>query len=314
MKKSLKLLHAKFLIPTIFFGVFALFLSAPKIFMQSFLDGLTVWAVNVLPAIFPFAVLTPLAVKFFPKTKHSFCKSLFGVPADNIFVVSLLCGYPVGAKAIAESNLDESSALTACAFCSTAGPVFLIATVGATLLQSGCATVILIVSHFSAAILCGVFFRRKRKKIACDKNKPTEIFAEAENNQNASFGDIGNAVTNAVLSVLTVGGLIALFYMLVDMVKSLFPNEIAQSAATGFVLGLLEMTNGIVSVCETCDTFSATVLCSFLSAFGGMCVFAQSMTFLSKKMVKASAFLKIKLLQSSIATILAFALGKIFGL
>lgn len=294
--------YLKITVTILFFAVAALFLSAPKIFMQSFLDGIAVWAYNVLPALFPFAVLTPLATKFFPKRRRSVCKKLFGVPADEIFVASLLCGYPIGAKAIAESHLEGDFAVCACAFCSSASPVFVIATVGASLLKSTAATAVLALSHLLSVFACGLLFRKKGGTSNCCDNEQS-VFA---------FGDVGNALTSAVLSVLSVGGLIALFYMLTDMIKSVLPMPLSQSATTGFLLGLLEMTNGIISVCSECDLFAATVLSSFLLAFGGLCVFAQSMTFLSKKRVNPLKFLQIKLVQGSAATIFAFGLGKIF--
>lgn len=284
-----------------FVAVAVLFLHSPKIFMQSFLDGVTVWALNVLPALFPFAVLSPIALAFFPRSKRSFSSKLFGVDADGIYLASLLCGYPIGAKAIAESNLDADSAECACAFCSSASPVFVVATVGAALLQNSVATAVLVVCHLLSTLVCGLFFRRRHDKSVQKQSLP--LF---------SFGDIGSAVTNAVLSVLYVGGLIALFYMLCDMAKSLLPEVLSQSAVVGFLLGLLEMTNGVIFVCSVCDVFSAMVLCGFLLAFGGLCVFCQSMTFLSKKNVSPLKFLKMRLVQGSVASLSAFVLGKIF--
>ena len=89
--------YLKIIITLLFLFVAGVFLHSPEIYMQSFFDGLTVWAHNVLPALFPFAVLSALAVKFFPKPRFSLCKKLFGVTADDLYIVSLLCGYPIGA-------------------------------------------------------------------------------------------------------------------------------------------------------------------------------------------------------------------------
>ena len=286
---------------TLLFVLFAtLFLSAPTVFMQSFLKGLAVWAQNVLPALFPFAVLTPLALKFFPETKRSLCAKLFGVRADGAYLASLLCGYPVGAKAVSESNLDEETCTQMCSFCSSASPVFVIVTVGG-LLGSDAATAVLVVSHLLSTLLNGLLYRTKRN-----------CHAKSDGAKPFTSRDVGNALTSAVLSVLLVGGLIALFFMLIDMTNSLLPQSVGKTAALGFAFGLLEMTSGVISVCETCETFAATVLCCFLISFGGTCVFAQSMTFLAKRNVKPLKFLQMKATQGAIATLLGFALGKIF--
>lgn len=302
IKYSVK--YLKITISVLFLCIVTLFLKTPEIFMKSFMDGVTAWAYHVLPTLFPFAVLTQLSIKFFPKSKFSVCRKLFGIPADGIYLSSLLCGYPVGAKSIADSLLDSESSTCACAFCSSASPVFIVASVGTSMLKNTAATVVLATAHMLSTIICGLFFRKKTDNAVAVK---TQNFL-------FEFGDISNAVASAVLSVLSVGGLIALFYMLTDMVKSLLPTVVAESAAVGFLLGLAEMTNGVISICAVCDTFSATVLCSFLIGFGGLCVFAQSMTFLATKKVSPLKFLQMRLIQGSVATVLAFALGKAVGL
>lgn len=292
--------YLKVTLTTLFIAVATVFLSSPAVYMQSFLDGVTVWAYNVLPALFPFAVLTTLAAKFFLHWKFSVCKPLFGVRADGIYLLSLLCGYPMGAKAIAESSFDAETSTQLCSFCSSASPIFVLATVGAKLLANTTATVVLIVSHLLSTLLNGALYRKKRDDVS-NSNLQNEFHS----------ADIGNAVTSSLLSVLSVGGLIALFYMLTDIIKSFLPNAASESVAVGFLLGLFEMTNGVISVCGTCDLLTATVLSSFLISFGGMCVFAQSLSFLAQKNIKPTRFLKMKLTQGSIATLLSFALGSL---
>ena len=283
----------------LFIAIVAVFISAPSKYMQSFFDGLTVWAYNVLPALFPFAVLSTLTFKIAGKSKRSFTKALFGISCDRIFLMSMLCGYPIGAKAISDSNADTDAATRACSFCSTAGPIFIIATVGAKLLQSTVATVIIIVAHLFSALLNGLIYRKKQ-------------YAELlDGNDKFSPKDFGNTLTNSVLSVLTVGGLIALFYMLTDMLKWLLPQAISGNIAFSYAVGLLEMTNGIFAVCKQADIATATVLTSSLLALGGVCVFLQCYAFLGNKNVKAVDVIKMKLTQSAFATILSFILVKI---
>lgn len=282
------------------FAVVGVFVCSPAKYMQSFFDGLIVWAYNVLPALFPFAVVSAIALKVAPKSRLSVSRRLFGISCDSIWAMSLLCGYPIGAKAIAESDADVDAATKACAFCSTAGPIFMIATVGAKLLQSATATLILIVSHILSSLLNGLFYRTKR--IATISQSDGDFKAE----------DFGNTVTNSVLSILSVGGLIALFYMLSDMLKSFLPQEAGNSLIVAFAVGLLEMTNGVFAICKLTDVATATVLCSSLLALGGMCVFLQCYAFLGKKKVKPLSLIKMKLTQSALATVVSFCLVKLF--
>ena len=283
-----------------FIGVAAVFICAPTKYMQSFFNGLTVWAYNVVPALFPFTVLTTIALKLKPRTKHSVTKLLFGISCDNIFLTSLLCGYPIGAKAIADSNADNVAAVRMSAFCSSAGPIFMIATVGATLLQSTTATVIVVSSHILSVIANGLVYRRK------------DTYELLDNDTNFNAADFGNTIINSALSIISVGGLIALFYMLSDMIRNILPTTVNDSLVLSFAIGLLEMTNGVFGVCKLTDVATATVLCSTLLAFGGMCVFLQCYAFLGKKNVKAIDIIKTKLTQAAFATIISFVLVKIF--
>lgn len=285
---------------TLLFSITVLiFISAPTKYMQSFVDGITIWAYNVLPALFPFMVLTTLTLRLQTKRKRSLTQFLFGINCDNIFLTSLLCGYPVGAKAIADSNADTDSATAMCSFCSTAGPIFMIATVGAKLLQNTTATIILIGTHVVSAIINGLIFRVRTGNNQIDSNA------------NFSARDIGDTVTSSALSVISVGGLIALFYMLTDMIKSLLPQNVSDSLVTAFLIGLFEMTNGVFGICKLTDISTATVLCSTLLSFGGLCVFAQCYAFLGTKRVNPSKLFKMKVTQSAIATILSFTLSQL---
>ena len=272
---------------------------SPTRYMQSFIDGITIWAYNVLPALFPFMVLTALTLKLQTERKHSFTKQLFGIDCDNIFLTGLLCGYPVGAKAIADSNANENAATLMSSFCSTAGPIFMIATVGAKLLQNTIATVILIAVHFVSSVLNGLLYRNKQATLTI------------RSNSKFTARDVGDTITNSALSIISVGGLIALFYMLSDMIKSLLPQSLSDNLITAFIIGLLEMTNGVFGICRLTDVATATVLCSTLLSFGGLCVFAQCYAFLGIKHVSPVKLLKIKVTQSAIATILSYLLSLI---
>lgn len=291
--------YLRFTSALLFATIVFIFITTPTKYMQSFVDGVTVWAYNVLPALFPFMVMTTLTLKLQTKSKRSFTKSIFGISCDNVFLTSILCGYPVGAKAIADSNASSDVSTAMCSFCSTAGPIFMIATVGAKLLQNTAATLILITVHIASAILNGLLYRKKLREF------------DVEYNAEFTARDIGDTVTNSAISVISVGGLIALFYMLTDMIKSLLPSHIADSLATSFVIGLFEMTNGIFGVCKLTDVATATVLCSALLSFGGLSIFAQCYAFLGTKQVKPFKLLKMKITQAAIATILSYTLALI---
>ena len=176
----------------------------------------------------------------------------------------------------------------------------MIATVGVKLLQSTAATLILIAAHILSSILNGLLYRTK-----------TPLYISECNGQ-FKAEDFGNTLTNSVLSILSVGGLIALFYMLSDMIRSLLPISLQNSLAVAFAIGVLEMTNGVFAICKLTDVATATVLSSCLLALGGMCIFFQCFAYLGQKRVKATTIIKMKLTQSALATLISFCLVKLF--
>lgn len=264
--------------------------------MQSFFDGITVWAYNVLPALFPFAVICTLLVKLLPTTKKSATQKLFGIRCDNVFAVSLLCGYPLGAKAIADSNADANTAAYMCAFCSTAGPIFIIATVGAKLLNSPTAAAIILVSQIAGAVVNGLIYI-KRKAIYTNITLPMQTSV-----------NLGDTVTDAALSIISVGGLIALFYMFTDMLKTFLPPSIQNNILLNFAIGLLEMTNGVIAISKIAPVYVSTVLISALLSFGGLCVLTQCYTFLCKKNLSITQLIKMKITQCLFTTAISAVL------
>lgn len=288
------------IIVVLFLLLVVCFVVAPRFCGKSFLDGLTVWAVNVLPALFPFALIAPLAARAVTP-KKSLTLPLFGVRADGVFLLSLACGYPIGAKVISSLNVDDKTAVKLSSFCSTPSPIFVLATVGA-LLDNPVATAVLALSQLVGCIANGLIFRgyAETKYIVLEAPDGDKNFSEM--------------LTDAVLSVLSVGGVIALVYMVSAVVKSLLSSDLANNIAVAFLLGLAEMTNGVLSVTSLAiTTTTATVLCSGLLGFGGIGVMLQSMSFLSKRNVSPLAYLKTKMTQSSVCAIVSYLLCLVCG-
>ncbi len=294
MKKSL----VKFSITLLFaFVIFAFIINPPR-YTKVFLDGVTVWANNVLPVLFPFTLLSTLYAKGMGKSRFSLSKSLFGISCDNVWFVSFLCGYPAGAKAISQQNVGSKTAIAMHSFCSTPNPVFILATVG-TLFDNVTATVIICISQIVAMILNGLLY-------TVNKSYSFNNVATFDNT------DFGTTLTNSILSVLSVGGLIALFFVITEMIQTILPTSISQHPTIFFAVGLLEMTSGIIKIVQNCDIFVATVCTSTLLSFGGLCVAMQCFAFLSQKNVKFTQLLKTKCTQSAFSTLVTFLLAKIF--
>ncbi len=275
------------------------FVAQPTRYTQVFFDGLTVWAHNVLPVLFPFALLTTIFAKVWKMGKVSIAKILFKIPCDQVWIASFLCGYPVGARAISEQNVDCDTASAMCSFCSTASPIFIIATVSR-LIANTTATIIICLSQVIAMALNGWMYTYKKQ------------FHFEPSTPKFDAKDFSATLTNSILAVLSVGGLIAVFFVFAEMIQSVLPASVANHPALFFGIGLLEMTSGIVKICQNCDLFCTTVCVAALLSFGGICVALQCFAFLSQKGASLAKLLKMKCTQSAFATLVAFVLAKIF--
>ena len=293
---------------TAFFVVAAMacFLAFPARYTHLVLEGATLFAVTVLPATLPLLFLTAIltrqkafrsaAGKIAPLAKKVFRVSGAG---GLCAVLSALSGYPVGARTVLDLSLrggiDKKEAFRLACLCSTSGPMFLVGAVGAGMFESALLGWIIFLSHL-LGVYTVCFFLRFRAK-------PSQVSSPIVSLQEQG----GNPLMDSVLSVLVVGGAIAIFYAFSGILcDALTLAGVQNSYLSAVVTGLVEMTSGCKLLSGIGGIYSAA-LSAFLVTLGGGCVLVQQMSFLSRAGVKALPFLGVKLLQAVIAAL--FALG-----
>lgn len=320
-----------------FFGfIVAVFASAcilvilfrPEIYVSSAFEGIKLWAIVVLPSLLPFFFFTALLSKtgVTKKTAELLekpCNVLFGTGgyAAYAFLMSVLSGYPVGAKIIGDLGenglIDKDEATKMSAFCSTSGPLFIAGSVGTGMFGSAKAGRFLLLIHILSAIAVGVVFRFVRKS----KPNETRNFIP-KISEKKSDNALYDCVFSSVVSIAVVGGFICVFYVLADIAENnnlLFPLLKAVEFLTGnpelskaFSYGLIECTRGCKMLANCgLSTYSLT-FASMLIAFGGVSVIAQSISFLKKAGVKISCFLSAKAVQTLFAAVFCLAFYHIF--
>lgn len=302
------------------FGVILMVAINPKPIISSTFEGLTVWAKIVLPSLFCFFILTKLLMqqrdsfKIFRILDKSFEKMFktkyFG---GYVFFMSILTGYPLGAKLIYEfSNqklISKTEAKRMISFCSTSGPMFVIGSVAVGMFSNVTLGVIVFICHIFSALINGFIYRNIKI-----------IKGEEENNSQSQLPKIkketlNDIMFNTIISVLMIGGYISLCFSLLEFITNLkffeiinnffvsvFGNDIFESVVKGFV----EVTNGCVSLAN--GNYSSTILglalCSLIS-FGGLSIHLQSHFFLSKIGISYRYFLLTKITQTMIAFLLS---------
>lgn len=302
----------KIFLPTIFLVTFAiLFGIFPERYMPACLKGIEIWALNVLPAVFPFLFVTSLlraggGAKLISRAFSPFSKAVFGCGGEGgfCFFIGILSGYPVGAATVAGLKKDGllsdgETRVLACA-CSTSGPLFAIGSVGAGMFSDKKIGFFILAANLFAALLSGIilrFFLLRRSPVA--PAPPAE-------EETREFS-LSSCVQSSVLSALAVGGCIAFFYVLAAMLadfkilaplQSLFGAVPAlASCAEGLSKGLVEVTSGCLSLAASGNFFAAPC-CAFLVTLGGASILFQQIAYLSGVRIKAPFFLFVKLLQA----------------
>ncbi|HIU25190.1 MAG TPA: hypothetical protein IAC50_01665 [Candidatus Copromorpha excrementigallinarum] len=246
----------------------------PVVALSSARKGISLWMSNVLPALLPFFICA------------NFLQGLGVVRVFKggsfPFIMSVLSGYPMGAKIIGdmkrsgEITLREAKRLVS--FCSTSGPAFIAGAVGAGMLGSAAMGGIIAAAHYGGAVINGALYTRLLGR--------DPSFAAPE--RLTPLKGIQQSLTDSILSSLKSLGIIlayiVLFMWLTDMIHmcgglSFVPGQETRALAKGF----FEMTVGCeaVSECVRASEAAKCVMCSALISWGGLSVAGQSMSMLS---------------------------------
>ena len=318
-KTKIKIFCSEMLGTILVLGGMVIFIIQPDVYMQAFSGGLKIFVLNVLPALFPFFFFTKLLTSFgfaskLGKVFAKPMKKLFRTPAVSgyVFVMSLLSGYPIGAKLTADlfenQFITRDEALSLTAFCSTSGPLFILGTVGG-FFENYKFALLLLLTNYLSAFLNGFIYRNK--KTVEEDFLPQTTVDKA----------MGSIIYDSIISILIVGGFIAIFNMIADMLSNLGVSSFVGNAfdkvfsfaprGSGYALfvGIIEMTRGSLLLSDFGANTVTACLTSFILAFGGLGIAMQSITFLQKCKISALDYLLRKLTQSVIACVLAIPLS-----
>lgn len=298
-------------------SIMFLIISNPALFSASTISGIKLFFYSVLPGLFPFMfltkLLTELGIVFKISNKlNKVSEKLFGTPGVSFycFIMSILSGYPIGAKIIGElyqkNLIDEKDAKRMSIFCTTSGPIFVIGAVGVGMLKSFKFGVILYISHIISSIVCGLGYNL----IIKNKNNETKIvFASNHKNENI----FSKCLNDTVSSLFLVGGYITIFYLLTEMLDvlgifnllskklSLIFNSFNQVTIKGFLFGLIEVTHGVKEISATSPNIP--LICGLIS-FSGFSIIMQSLSFLKQAKIKTHNFIFTKCVQMILSIVI----------
>lgn len=320
--------HKNQILITIFllFFAFCFILNSSK-YINVVLEGILLYSVKVLPALFPFFFITKILGSFdfiisITNRFQKLSKVLYNTPAIScyIFFMSIISGYPMGAKLTTDfyeyGLITKTEAQRILGFCSTSGPLFVIGSVGIGFFSSQSFGVFLFISHILASILNGFIYRNYGKKYKKDNDL---INNKIDNTIKTNTLSLEDVMYSSIKSILIVGGYIVIFYTLIQIIldlKLLSPIisllktfGLNNFEATGVISGIIEVTKGLSILSQTQNLRLAFIISSGLISFSGLSIFFQSFAFLDKIKLSKKIFFIQKITHSILSIAISYFLS-----
>lgn len=325
--------------------IFILYLFFLVLFTKSNFNaakkGITLWANNVVPSLFPFFVAVELLkhtnlIYFLSIKLDKYMKPIFNLPgvASFPFVMGLISGYPVGAKIVSDlysNNLcTQKEAERMLAFTNNSGPLFIIGTVGCSFYSNTSIGILLLISHILSSICVGIILGIiSRIKSATNKFTANSRQSASTNNFSSLLQDdikiadlggiLGSAILSAIKSILMIGGFVTIFSVILSILNntkiltilSYFISNIFHinpDYIVGLLTGFLEFTNGLYKISTINNKMLSInlILSSFIIGFGGISVTLQVLNIISKNKLSIKTYIFGKLLHGTISALFTF--------
>lgn len=300
-------------------------------------NAFLLWIQAVVPALLPFFIGASLldksgAADFLAVLFSGFTRRVFHCSgyASYAFILSMLSGYPMGAKLISqfvhEGKMERAEAARAAAFCSTSGPLFMIGTLGAAMLGNVQAGIIIAVSHYAGAFLNGIIFNLGCKAPEkSDKRKALVRAIEVYRSRASSSPAFGTALSESIRdgmsAMFLICGTIMVFAVLAEALRAsgglqlfsrIFPG-IPDGLAQASLWGVVEMATGSRILADLSTSMPVIIgVMSFIVSFGGLSVHAQTLAFLSGAGISSKKYVAAKFLHGVFAALISSVLCSIF--
>lgn len=241
--------------------------------------GLSICSYSVIPALFPFMVLSVFICKssaadFFGAVFRPITKML-KIPkaCGGVLLSAVVGGYPAAAKCIndlvLDGILDRKTAAKMLCYSVNAGPPFLISAIGAMAFGSVKTGFLLFGAQFLSSVIIAFAVSAFSKKPAEKYPAPSPI-----RKNNAA------CLTESVISAAESCFRMCAFIVIACGALELFQNGAAFSAfsdnpaARALLTGFFEVTAGALS-CGEIEGFSAVIIAGAISSFSGVSVMLQ---------------------------------------
>lgn len=290
-------------------------LFQPDAAAQAAKTGLLLCGNLVVPALFPFFILSSLLVSTGGAARLGRLLAggmgrLFhqeGASASAL-VLGFLGGYPVGAKTVCalyeEGFCDRNQAEHLLMFCNNSGPAFILGAAGSAIFHSASIGVLLLVIQVVSALLIGVLFRPKTRP-----GRREGVQAEAPRPLSRCLTESVQQAANATVNICA---FVIFFNVVLQLLEGCGGLGWGQTLLTlchcpdtwqlALLSGVLELSNGVSALPSTPD---GLIPAAFLLSWGGCSVHCQTLSFLTQQDISLRPYFIGKSLQGLISAALA---------
>ncbi len=302
-------------------------------------SGLILWAISVVPSLFPFFVATELLSytnipQILGRLFNIFMKPLFNIGGEGSFaiIMGIISGYPIGAKIACDFSNKKILSKEECerllSFTNNSGPLFIVGTVGISMFGSKEIGFLLLITHLLACFTVGFIFRFWKKNYKLGNNHDIISFES----KNISFSNLGEVLSDSIFkatsTIMMIGGFVVLFSVIISIFKAskllntftlifspLFKIlHLPSSFVAPLLMGILEITNGIAAISSIHIKAISTniILSAFLLGIGGISVFLQVLSVVSKTDLSIKPYFFGKILQGFFAAFYTYIFIQLF--
>lgn len=293
------------LLSSVYFAMFLIVFFSKELGL-GIKNGIAVSLNLIIPSLFIFMIFSNMIIN------SSLCKLIsrpFRLIATHVFriterqmsivILSLIGGYPIGAKLIANEikhdRMSPKRGTVMLSYCVNCGPAFLISGVGIGIFNNYKIGLIIFISQLVACLVVGFLASFLIKDEPNFNPKPT-----VKEKQSPSTLMV-NSVNEAVKALCVISGFIVAFSALMPVV-AVYAETVSEELSM-LLQGFLEVTTACAALGNS--TFSNTiVMAAAFTAFGGICVLLQVCGMLNGTGVKLKWLLISRVLYTIISVVI----------
>lgn len=322
----------------------AVIILYPEDAFESSIDGFRLWMDIIFPTLLPFFVMAEMMmglgiIHFVGVLLEPFMRPLFRIPGAGAFAaaIGLAAGYPLGAKLA--GNLARARLCTGVegerlvSFANTADPLFLVGAVAVGMFGLPGIGSTLAASHYLAVLCVGLMmrFHGGRTSASADRQAKGSLLQRAlQSLYDARLNDgrpigllFGDAVREAVNSLLFIGGTIIMFSVLIRLLAitgviavatALFHGPLTvfgidKSLWDAILTGVVEITNGArAASAANASLLHKVMATSGIIAWSGLSVHAQVAAMLHGTNIRLGPYIAARALHGVLAAFFAWLL------